>query len=199
MLKKPINRLVVIGIGLIGGSLAAGLKKANACNEVIGIARRRQTCKDAIRLGVVDRAFLSLEDVADELGAGDVVFIAVPTLTVKTVLADCAKLLSSEVTITDGASAVIITKSENAKKYTDQPVYILGAGQSSEPSIGVSNMSSITEWHALKRAAKKAYDMIAVPLLSVAILMVVRRLTSNPAKAKSRQTLKCMDCTILSS
>jgi acetyl-CoA C-acetyltransferase len=61
--------------------------------------------------------------------------------------------------ITDGASAVIITKAENANKYTDQPIYILGAGQSTEPSIGVSNMASITEWHALKRAAKQAYEM----------------------------------------
>lgn len=61
--------------------------------------------------------------------------------------------------ITDGASAVIITTSENAKKYTDQPIYILGAGQSTEPSLGVSNMASITEWHALKRAAKTAYEM----------------------------------------
>jgi acetyl-CoA C-acetyltransferase len=61
--------------------------------------------------------------------------------------------------ITDGASAVIITKSELAKKFTDQPIYIKGAGQSTEPSIGVSNMESITEWHALKRAAKQAYSM----------------------------------------
>lgn len=61
--------------------------------------------------------------------------------------------------ITDGASAVIITKGENALKYTDQPIYILGSGQSTEPSLGVSNMSSITEWGALKRAAKTAYSM----------------------------------------
>lgn len=99
-----INRLVVIGIGLIGGSLAAGLKQAGACREVIGIARREQTCADAVRLGVADRAYLSLSDVAAELGAGDVVFIAVPTLTVERVLADCQSLLSPLVTITDGAS-----------------------------------------------------------------------------------------------
>jgi len=95
---------VVIGIGLIGGSLAAGLKKVGACQEVIGIARREQTCADAVRLGVVDRAYLSLSDVASELGEGDVVFVAVPTLTVERVLADCRALLSPLVTITDGAS-----------------------------------------------------------------------------------------------
>ncbi|MCH8905645.1 MAG: thiolase domain-containing protein [Candidatus Heimdallarchaeota archaeon] len=67
-------------------------------------------------------------------------------------LFDCSPL-------TDGASAVIITRSDLAKNYTDQPIQILGSGQSTEPSIGVSNMKSITEWHALKRAAKSAYEM----------------------------------------
>lgn len=61
--------------------------------------------------------------------------------------------------ISDGGSAVILTKAENASKYTDQPVYILGSGQSIEPSIGVSNIQSITEWKALKKAAKTAYEM----------------------------------------
>lgn len=102
--QPVVNRLVVIGIGLIGGSLAVGLKAAGACREVIGIARRAQTCEDAVRLGVVDRACLDLQEVAAELGEGDVVFIAVPTLTVEAVLRQCQQHLSPAVTVTDGAS-----------------------------------------------------------------------------------------------
>ncbi|MDH5647862.1 MAG: thiolase domain-containing protein, partial [Candidatus Heimdallarchaeota archaeon] len=64
--------------------------------------------------------------------------------------------------ITDGASAVIITTKENASKFTDQPVFIRGSGQSTEPSIGVSNMSSISTWNALKRAANSAYEMAGI-------------------------------------
>lgn len=100
----PVNKLVVIGIGLIGGSLAAALKKNGACSEVIGVARRQQTCEDAVRLGVVDRAVLSIADVAAELTAGDVIFISVPTLTVARVLEDIHACVDSAVTITDGAS-----------------------------------------------------------------------------------------------
>jgi 3-phosphoshikimate 1-carboxyvinyltransferase len=99
-----INRLVVIGIGLIGGSLAAALKQRGACKEVIGIARREQTCVDAVKLGVVDRAELSLAKIAPELGGGDVIFIAVPTLTVGKILEDIKASVSPDVTITDGAS-----------------------------------------------------------------------------------------------
>lgn len=99
-----INKLVVIGIGLIGGSLATGLKQRGACREVIGIARRQDTCDQAVALGVVDRAYVSLADVAAELGEGDLVFIAVPTLAVEQTLRDIHQHLSPAVTLTDGAS-----------------------------------------------------------------------------------------------
>ncbi len=99
-----VNKLVIVGIGLIGGSLAAGLKAVGGCSEVIGVARRQATCEEAVALGVVDRAYLSLEFLADELAEGDVVFISVPTLTVESILLQCKQWLSPAVTITDGAS-----------------------------------------------------------------------------------------------
>src|SRR5690606_8082135 len=99
-----MNKLVVIGIGLIGGSLATGLKQRGACREVIGIARREQTCADAVAHGVVDRAYTTLDEIAKELCAGDVIFISVPTLAVTEVLREIRKKVAPEVTITDGAS-----------------------------------------------------------------------------------------------
>jgi 3-phosphoshikimate 1-carboxyvinyltransferase len=99
-----VNKLVVIGIGLIGGSLATGLKQRSACQEVIGIARREQTCCDAVTHGVVDRAYTSLAEIAPELQAGDVIFISVPTLSVAEVLKEINATVSPQVTITDGAS-----------------------------------------------------------------------------------------------
>ncbi len=99
-----INKLVVIGIGLIGGSLATGLSARGACREVIGIARRENTCEEAVKLGVVNRAYTSLTDIAHELGAGDVIFISVPTLSVKAILEEIKSCISPGVTITDGAS-----------------------------------------------------------------------------------------------
>lgn len=103
--KQPaINKLVIIGIGLIGGSLATGLKKRHGCVETIGIARKNETAQKAVALNVVDRAYTSLSDIAPELGKGDVIFISVPTLSVPTVLEDIKRCVSPDVTITDGAS-----------------------------------------------------------------------------------------------
>ena len=104
MSQPLINKFVVVGIGLIGGSLATALKQRNACAEVIGIARKSDTCVDAVSHGVVDRAYTSLSEIAGELGAGDIVFIAVPTLSVKTVLEEIKQYIPETVTITDGAS-----------------------------------------------------------------------------------------------
>jgi acetyl-CoA C-acetyltransferase len=63
--------------------------------------------------------------------------------------------------ITDGASCVILTKPELAKKYTETPVHIIGSGQASD-TIGIYERESFTSLTAAKIAAKKAYKMADV-------------------------------------
>ncbi|MEN0038893.1 MAG: prephenate dehydrogenase/arogenate dehydrogenase family protein [Cellvibrio sp.] len=104
MSQPLINKFVVVGIGLIGGSLATGLKQRGACAEVIGIARKSDTCTEAVKHAVVDRAYTSLQEIAAELGQGDVIFIAVPTLSVNAVFEEIKQYVADTVTITDGAS-----------------------------------------------------------------------------------------------
>ncbi|HEY7883629.1 MAG TPA: hypothetical protein VIC08_01635, partial [Cellvibrionaceae bacterium] len=77
-----MGKLVVVGIGLIGGSLAAALKLRSACDEVIAVVRSRATGEQALRHGVADRTCLSIAEIAPELTRGDVIFIAVPALIV---------------------------------------------------------------------------------------------------------------------
>lgn len=98
-----IKRVVIIGLGLIGGSLAAALKVRNVC-EVIGIARRQETCKKALELGIVDSAHTQLQNVASMLGEGDVIVIALPTLSIQPILKEIRDSVASAVSITDAAS-----------------------------------------------------------------------------------------------
>jgi acetyl-CoA C-acetyltransferase len=63
--------------------------------------------------------------------------------------------------ITDGASCLILTKPELAKKYTDTAVDIIGTGQASD-TIGLYERESFTSLAAAKIAAKEAYDMAGV-------------------------------------
>ncbi len=102
--KSMIRKVVVIGLGLIGGSLAAALKKRRACEEVIGIARRPQTCAKALNMAIVDRAFVNVSDVANELNSDDVIVIAVPTLALKESLENIKQHVAPDVTLSDAAS-----------------------------------------------------------------------------------------------
>lgn len=63
--------------------------------------------------------------------------------------------------ITDGASCLILTKPELAKKYTDNPVHITGSGQASD-TIGLYERKSFTSMAAAKIASKQAYEMADV-------------------------------------
>lgn len=63
--------------------------------------------------------------------------------------------------ITDGASCLILTKPELAKKYTDTPIHIIGSGQASD-TIGMYEREEFASLRAAKLAAKKAYEMAGV-------------------------------------
>jgi len=60
--------------------------------------------------------------------------------------------------ITDGASCLILTKPEIAKRFTDTPVHIIGSGQASD-TIGVYEREELTSLTAVKKAAEQAYKM----------------------------------------
>ncbi|MGA0033900.1 MAG: hypothetical protein ACO3HA_11290, partial [Burkholderiales bacterium] len=51
-----INKLVVIGVGLIGGSFALALKKARMVKQVVGVGRSRKNLQVALKRGVIDAA-----------------------------------------------------------------------------------------------------------------------------------------------
>jgi len=63
--------------------------------------------------------------------------------------------------ITDGASCVILTKPELARKFTDAPVHVVGSGQASD-SIGLYEREEFTSLKAARLAAQQAYDMAGV-------------------------------------
>ena len=63
--------------------------------------------------------------------------------------------------ITDGASCLILTRPELARRYTDTPVHIIGSGQASD-TIGLYERESFTSLAAARIAAKNAYEMAEV-------------------------------------
>lgn len=72
-----IDRLAVLGIGLIGGSFALALRARGQCREIVGYDRSRETLARARALGVIDRGAAS---VAEAVAGADLILIAVPVL-----------------------------------------------------------------------------------------------------------------------
>lgn len=98
------SRLLVVGLGLMGGSLALAAKEQGLCHEVIGYSRNPNTLKYALKHEVVDRIESDLPAALGQLGAEDLLVICVPTLSVLDILKVIRSTVSSEVTITDVAS-----------------------------------------------------------------------------------------------
>lgn len=77
----PFRRVVIIGVGLIGGSIAAALKQLDEAPQVYGIGPREDTLKTALAAGALDDYAVSDDPKADAWlmpGASDLVIIATP-------------------------------------------------------------------------------------------------------------------------
>lgn len=96
-----IEKLAIVGVGLIGGSLALALKKAGAVGQVVGIGRARQNLETALRLGVVDRY---TQDLAAGVDDADVVFLATPVQALGAVARQAMPHLKRGAIMTDGGS-----------------------------------------------------------------------------------------------
>lgn len=96
-----IERLAVIGVGLIGGSLARALRAAGAVGEVVGCGRSAENLKLAVELGVIDRF---THDPAEAVDGADTVFVAVPLGAIRGVLAALDGRLRADAVVTDGGS-----------------------------------------------------------------------------------------------
>jgi prephenate dehydrogenase len=97
-----IQRLTIIGVGLIGGSLARALKRAGACGEVVGCGRNTTHLQQAIDLGVIDRYDTHPASAVKE---ADMVMLAVPLGTMAPLFAAIRDALSPQSIITDAGSA----------------------------------------------------------------------------------------------
>ncbi|PWU30854.1 bifunctional prephenate dehydrogenase/3-phosphoshikimate 1-carboxyvinyltransferase [Pseudomonas sp. RW407] len=101
-MPHKLRRLVVVGLGLIGGSFAKGLREKGLFEEVVGVDRDPQTRRLAVQLGVVDRCEESLREGCRD---ADVVQLAVPILAMEKVLAELATFDLGHAVLTDVGSA----------------------------------------------------------------------------------------------
>lgn len=96
-----INQISVIGVGLIGGSLARALREVGFMDTIVGCGLDKSHLQQAIDLDVIDKYET---DVAKAVHGSDLVIVAVPVGAMQAVFRDIKSSISSDAVITDVGS-----------------------------------------------------------------------------------------------
>ena len=98
----------IIGVGLMGSSLGLALRKRGVPVQVHAFARREETCRRALELGVADAAS---SDLADAVRAADLIVFCVPVLTIPELAVACLPALKPGAVLTDvGSTKACLTE-----------------------------------------------------------------------------------------
>lgn len=97
MLKK----IVIFGVGLIGGSFARALRQAGAVEQIVGVGRTAAVLQRAKELGIIDVASTSVEEA---LRDADLVLLAAPVAQTAVILESIKPYLQPGTVVTDAGS-----------------------------------------------------------------------------------------------
>jgi prephenate dehydrogenase len=96
-----IGQLAIIGVGLIGSSLALALKQSKAVGKVIGCGRNQANLQKAIELKVIDSFY---DNISEAVKGADVVVVAVPLGAMQGIFEQIGKTISDHTIVTDVGS-----------------------------------------------------------------------------------------------
>jgi len=130
-------RLAVIGIGLMGGSLALSLKKKGIVSKVIGVDQNIDHQKEALQLGIVDEV-MSLEDAIAE---SDIIALATPVNVAEKLLPTILNLVNKQVVFDLGSTkeSIVNVANMHSNKGRFVPTHPMWGTEFSGPSAAQSD------------------------------------------------------------
>jgi prephenate dehydrogenase len=115
---NPISRLstvLIIGPGLLGGSVGLGLKASGFTGKIIGVARQQATLDMAVKVGCIDEGTSDLHCVVPQ---ADMILLATPLKTFLPILAQLAPIIKPGCILTDVGSTKCSVVQDARKKLT---------------------------------------------------------------------------------
>ena len=101
-MNHSFEKVCIVGLGLIGGSVGLAIKRSNISNQITGYARSNSTLERAIELGLVDKVEGNLKDAVNDC---DLVILATPLSAFKKLVEEMSPFLKKDCIITDTGSA----------------------------------------------------------------------------------------------
>ena len=96
-----INKITIVGVGLIGGSLAKALKEKNLAKTVFGYGRDRSRLEEAKKHNIIDDYSTQIEEAVNH---ADIIVIATPVGTFRNIFSEVKPLIVDDVIISDVGS-----------------------------------------------------------------------------------------------
>lgn len=157
------GKVVVFGVGLIGGSFALALKAADQVEEVVGFGRSLSSLTQALDLGIIDRVGANPgQEVAD----ADLVLIATPVGQMPEIMARIAPYLGAQSVVTDGGSTKEDVVAAAREHFGDK----IGQFVPAHPIAGAENSGAVAARADLYREKK----VVLTPLAENSVLNLAR-------------------------
>lgn len=133
-----MNSIVIIGLGLMGGSVAKALKNTNPDISISAFDHNNSALDLALDVGIIDQKISTLEEI-NQLTSDDVdiIIIAVPVIESLKVFDAINGLFNSEITITDTASAKLLISNHLEENYSSPTNIILSHPMAGSHNTGV--------------------------------------------------------------
>jgi prephenate dehydrogenase len=159
-----IERLAIVGVGLLGGSVAKAVRAQTLAREIVGIGRDLARLQPALRDGALDRV---TTDLAEGVAGADRVLLAAPVLTNEALLEPVWRAAAAEAVVTDvGSTKRSIVAAADRLAASRPEVHFVGS-------------------HPMAGSEKSGYAVARVDLFQGATVVVTPGESSEPGVAKS--------------
>ncbi len=133
------NKIAIIGVGLMGGSIALAAKRKKLAKEIMGVCRREVSRRKALKFRAVNKATLNLEE---GISGADLVILAAPVGKIVNLAKKAAKFMQRGAILTDVGS----TKRDSVKKiekFANYKTHFVGSHpMAGSDKAGVENASA---------------------------------------------------------
>jgi prephenate dehydrogenase len=172
-------KVVIFGVGLIGGSFALALKQAGAARNIVGMGRSQQALARALELGIIDSAGAS---VADAMLGADLVLVAAPVAQTEAILAALLPYLEDGAVVTDAGSTKSDVIEAARKALGDRigqfvPGHPIAGRESNGPDAAIADLYCGKKAVLTPLAENSAADVERVAAAWSACGAIVHRLT----------------------